>query len=117
FHQRNLFEDKPEWHHSCVQVLPVGRRRAVAVGFAGRFPTETVLVSKDVDDELNLGPSTAIAACDVNDQITFHFQALGDPERGQAHVTFLGPGGRIDHATWSGSGWSIAEAIVPFAAI
>ena len=117
FRQRQLFEDKPEWHHSCVQVLPFTRRRAIAVGFAGRFPTETVLVSKEIDDELNLGASTVVGPCDVNDQITFHFQALGDPERGRACVTYLGPGGRIDHATWSGVTWSIEEAIVPFATI
>ncbi len=117
FRQRDLFEGKPEWHHSCVQVLPFSKRRAVAVGFAGRFPLETVLVAREVDDELNLGPSNVVAPCDVNDQITFHFQAIGDPERGRAAVTYLGPGGRIDHATWNGAVWRIEEAIVPFAAI
>ena len=117
FRQRTLFSDAPEWHHSCVQVLPYAKRRAVAVGFAGRFPVETVLVAKEIDDELNIGQSTVIGPCDVNDQITFHFQAFGDAERGRATVTYLGPRGRIDHATWNGSAWAIAEAIVPFPTI
>lgn len=117
FRQRRLFDGAPQWHHSCVQVLPYGRHKAVAVGFAGTFPVDTALVAKTVDDELAIGESVTIGACDVNDQITFHFQALGDAERGRAAVTYLGPKGRIDHATWDGARWRVAEAIVPFQSI
>jgi hypothetical protein len=117
FRQACLFKDAPEWHHSCVQVLPCGKGKAVAVGFAGSFPRDTVLVARQVDDELTFGETDTIGPCDVNDQITFHFQAFGDPERNRAVVTYLGPRGRIDHASWNGATWQVEEGIVPFQVI
>ena len=104
------------WYHSAVQVLPVGDGNAVAVGFRGTFPTATELVFKTVSDTLALGPSQTLAPCNVNDQLTFHFQAVGDPARKRAHIVYLDAGLSVSHAMFQRGQWKIAAAVMPFAA-
>ena len=95
----DLFSDKEEpWYHSCVQVCPVGNDRAVAIGFRGTFPTRTELVFKSVSADLKFGPSETLAPCNVNDRLTFHFQAVGDPARGTAHIVYLDDALTVSHA-------------------
>lgn len=103
------------WYHSAVQVLPVGDGKAVAIGFRGTFPTATELVFKTVSSELALGPSETLAPCNVNDQLTFHFQAVGDPSRKRAHIAYLDAGLSISHAVYESGQWNVTTGIMPFA--
>ncbi len=112
----NLFCDKEEpWYHSCVQVCPVGDDRALAIGFRGAFPTRTELVFKTVSADLKLGPSETLAPCNVNDRLTFHFQAVGDPARGSAHIVYLDEGLTVSHARFSDGRWTVAKRVIPVA--
>jgi hypothetical protein len=103
------------WYHSCVQVLPVARDKALAVGFRGAFPRETELVFKTVGADLALGPSRTLAPCNVNDRLTFHFQAVGDPARACAHIVYLDDGLSVSHAIYENGEWRIAKSILPVA--
>lgn len=104
------------WYHSCVQVEPVGADRALAIGFRGEFPARTELVFKTVSRDCTLGPSLTLAPCNVNDQLTFHFQAVGDPARGRAHIAYLDTGLGISHAMYDGSAWRVVTDVMPFPA-
>ncbi len=104
------------WYHSCVQVLPFGVDEAVAVGFRGQFPSKTELVFKTVSRGLELGPSLTLAPCNVNDQFTFHFQAVGDAARGRAHIVYLDDGLSVSHAVYEKSEWRVHRNVVPFPA-
>lgn len=111
-----LFEpDEAPWYHSCVQVLPVGEDDAVAIGFRGTFPAHTELVFKTVRRNLSRGPARTLAPCNVNDQFTFHFQAVGDPARGRAHIAYLDEGLSVSHAVYERGEWLVQKGIVPFA--
>ena len=105
--------DEKSWYHSCVQLLPVGRNRAVAVGFRGQFPAQTELVFKSVSGDLEMGESRTLAPCNVNDATTFHFQAVGDPIRGRAHIVFLDDGLTVSHAMFHEDRWILAKNIFP----
>jgi len=112
----NLFSDKEEpWYHSCVQVCPVGNDGAVAIGFRGTFPTRTELVFKTVSADLKFGPSETLAPCNVNDRLTFHFQAVGDPARGTAHIVYLDEALTVSHAYLSNGRWPVAKRVIPVA--
>jgi len=112
----NLFSDNEEpWYHSCVQVCPIGNDRALAIGFRGTFPTRTELVFKTVSADLKLGPSETLAPCNVNDRLTFHFQAVGDAARGQAHIVYLDDGLTTSHARFSDGRWTVAKRVIPVA--
>jgi hypothetical protein len=109
----NLFtEQEDPWYHSCVQVLPFSDDKAVAIGFRGAFPARTELVFKNVSAQLELGPSETLAPCNVNDRLTFHFQAVGDPERGCAHIVYLDEGLAVSHARFSEGQWIIARRVI-----
>lgn len=108
--------DETLWYHSCVQVLPVGIDEAVAIGFRGSFPSRTELVFKTVGRDFTLGRSEALAPCNVNDQFTFHFQAVGDPANGRAHIVYLDDGLSVSHALYEHGRWRTDRAIMPFAA-
>lgn len=113
----NLFSDNEEpWYHSCVQVCPIGNDRALAIGFRGTFPTRTELVFKTVSTDLKLGPSETLAPCNVNDRLTFHFQAVGDPARASAHIVYLDEGLTVSHARFSDGRWTVAKRVIPVAA-
>lgn len=103
------------WYHSCVQVLPIAKDRAVAIGFRGAFPARTELVFKTVSAQLELGPSETLAPCNVNDRLTFHFQAVGDPERASAHIVYLDEGLTVSHAHFSQGRWIVAKRVIPVA--
>jgi hypothetical protein len=105
------------WYHSCVQALPLGNGQCVAVGFRGTFPTRTELVGKTIASDLVTGPSQSICPCDVNDRLTFHFQALGDPGRQQAHIVYLDDGLSVSHAILSGGAWQIEKNVMAFASL
>ena len=112
----NLFTEHEEpWYHSCVQVVPFGDDRAVAIGFRGAFPSRTELVFKTVSAKLELGPSQTLAPCNVNDRLTFHFQAVGDPARGCAHIVYLDEGLTVSHARYSAGRWTIARRVIAVA--
>jgi hypothetical protein len=112
----NLFgANEQAWYHSCVQVLPVAEDRAVAIGFRGSFPSKTELVFKTVSAALEMGPSETLAPCNVNDRLTFHFQAVGDPARECAHIVYLDEGLSVSHAQYSGGRWIVAKRIIPVA--
>jgi hypothetical protein len=109
----NLFAPGEEpWFHSCVQVLPIGRGRAVAVGFRGTFPTTTELVWKTVGADLAAGPSQSLAPCNVNDALTFHFQAVGDPRRGRAHIVYLDRNLSTSHAMLEKGAWRVTTDVL-----
>lgn len=115
-HVCNLFaEDEEPWYHSCVQVLPVGKEQAVAVGFRGSFPSKTDLVFKTVSANLALGRSTTLAPCNVNDRLTFHFQALGDAARECAHIVYLDEALGVSHASYGAGRWTVSKPVLPFA--
>lgn len=99
------------WHPSCVQMLPVARSRAIALGFRGDFPTRTELVAREFDMDLKAGEARAVAPCNVNDQLTFQFQAIGDPSRGEAHVAYLDEGLTTSYAHWKGGRWMIERGL------
>lgn len=105
--------EKP-WYHSCVQMLPVGLDKALAVGFRGAFPRETELVFKTVWADLTAGPSISLAPCNVNDRLTFHFQAAGDHDRGEAHIVYLDDGLTVSHAFFREEKWEIARNVLSF---
>jgi hypothetical protein len=109
----NLFSAQEEpWYHSCVQVLPVASDRAVVVGFRGAFPAKTELVFKTVSATLELGPSETLAPCNVNDRLTFHFQAVGDSARECAHIVYLDEGLSVSHAQFSAGTWTVSKRVV-----
>jgi hypothetical protein len=112
----NLFTaNEGAWYHSCVQVLPVAKDRAVAVGFRGSFPSKTELVFKTVSATLEMGSSEMLAPCNVNDKLTFHFQAAGDPARDCAHIVYLDEGLSVSHAEYAGGRWIVTKRIIPVA--
>jgi hypothetical protein len=114
FRVGDLFETgEAPWYHSCIQVLPVQRDRAIAIGFRGEFPSKTELVFKSVSAALALGQTQPLAPCVVNDKLTFHFQAVGDPQRGRAHVVYLDEGLSVSHAYFENDGWHVARTILP----
>ena len=114
----NLFHAaETPWYHSCVQTLPIGGGKALAVGFRGAFPTQTELVGKTIDADLKTGPSGSICPCDVNDRLTFHFQALGDPKTGQGHIVYLDKGLSVSHAVFSGGAWTVEKDVMAFASL
>jgi hypothetical protein len=104
------------WYHSCVQVEPFAKDRAVAIGFRGEFPARTELVFKTVTRGLETGPALTLAPCNVNDQLTFHFQAVGDAARGRAHIAYLDDGLAISHALYDGKDWHVVKGVTDFAA-
>jgi len=109
----DLFEPgEARWYHSCVQMLPVAADRALAISFRGEFPTRTELVFKTVGADLALGPATALAPCNVNDKLTFHFQAVGDSERRCAHIVYLDDGLSVSHALYEKGEWRVVKSIV-----
>ena len=113
----DLFDNgETGWYHSCVQMLPVGDGLALAVGFRGAFPQQTELVFKTVSAGLELGPALTLAPCNVNDNLTFHFQAVGDSERGFAHIVYLDKDLHVSHALWRRSEWHVSREVVPCAA-
>lgn len=113
----NLFAAQEEpWYHSCVQVHPIAVDRAVAIGFRGAFPTRTELVFKTVSADLKFGPSETLAPCNVNDRLTFHFQAVGDPARESAHIVYLDDGLTVSHARYAAGRWTVAKRVIPVAA-
>jgi hypothetical protein len=99
------------WYHSCVQMLPIGSGSALAVGFRGAFPNQTELVFKTVSAHLALGPSQTLARCNVNDALTFHFQAVGDPARGRAHIVYLDDGLTVSHAMFDKGAWTVTRNV------
>lgn len=101
------------WYHSCVQMLPVGPDTALAVGFRGDFPSKTELVFKTVTATLALGEAETLAPCNVNDHLTFHFQAVGDAERGRAHVALLDEGLSVSHALYEGGRRTVFKGVLP----
>ena len=110
----NLFKPgEPSWYHSCVQMLPVRDDMALAVSFRGTFPLRTELVFRTVSPDLTLGETRVLAPCTVNDKLTFHFQAVGDPARGRAHIVYLDEGLSTSHALFDGKDWKVSRAIVP----
>jgi hypothetical protein len=112
----DLFEpgEKP-WYHSCVQMTPVSKDRALAIGFRGEFPGRTELVYRTVDRDLSLGPSLSLAPCNVNDRLTFHFQAVGDAARGWAHIVYLDDRLSVSHALYKDGAWHVTKDVVPAA--
>ncbi len=104
------------WYHSCVQILPVSSDEAVAIGFRGAFPTKTELVFKTVTRGFSLGSAQTLARCNVNDQFTFHFQAVADPTNGRAHIAYLDDGLSVSHAVYEKGQWQVSKGVVPFAA-
>jgi hypothetical protein len=112
----NLFKPgETPWYHSCVQMLPVGKGRALAVGFRGSFPSKTELVFKTVSEKLEFGPSTVLAPCNVNDRLTFHFQAVGDAAHGSAHIVYLDEGLSVSYARYTKGAWEVTKSVLPFA--
>ncbi len=110
----DLFEaGEAPWYHSCVQVVPVAVDRALAIGFRGEFPAHTELVFKEVTAGLGLGRSQSLAPCNVNDHLTFHFQALGDPARGRAHVVYLDERLSVSHAAYENGAWTAVRDVLP----
>jgi hypothetical protein len=110
----NLFETgETGWYHSCVQVLPIAKDKALAIGFRGTFPRETELVFKTVGRDLSLGPARTLAPCNVNDKLTFHFQAVGDAPRSCAHIVYLDDGLSVSHALYEDGEWRITRSVVP----
>lgn len=107
--------EEDRWHHSCVQVLPISEINSVAIGFRGEFPTKTELVFKTVTLDGKVGPSKRLAPCNVNDKLTFHFQAVGDPIRGTAHIVYLDEGLHVSHAQHIAGEWIVTSSILPFA--
>lgn len=103
------------WYHSCVQMLPVKDDLALAIGFRGVFPSRTELVFKTVSADLKLSAAETLAPCNVNDKLTFHFQAVGDPERGTAHIVYLDEGLSVSHARFEGNEWKVTRGILPSA--
>lgn len=99
------------WHPSCVQMLPIARGRAIALGFRGEFPTRTELVAREFDLDLKAGEARALAPCNVNDQQTFQFQAIGDATRGEAHVAYLDEGLATSCAHYKGGRWTVERGI------
>ena len=109
----SLFEETEEpWYHSCVQMLPIDATHALAVGFCGKFPDNTNLIAKTVDIECNCSATQYIANCNVNDKLTFHFQAVGDPSRNAAHIVYLDKGLHVSHAQYSLGTWEIRKDII-----
>jgi hypothetical protein len=106
--------DETPWYHSCVQVEPIGADTALAIGFRGQFPTRTELVFKTVGRDLKTGASFTLAPCNVNDQLTFHFQAVGDPARGRAHIAYLDTGLNTSHAVYENGAWTVIQDVMPF---
>ncbi len=102
------------WYHSCVQMLPVEAGLALAVGFRGAFPTHTELVFKTVSADLELGKATTLAPCNVNDRLTFHFQAVGDPAHACAHIVYLDDGLSVSHARYADGDWQVSRGVLPF---
>ena len=112
-----LFEPNERlWHHSCVQTIPVGPEEILAVGFRGQFPIATELVAKRMSEGLEFGPAFTVAPCNVNDQLTFHFQAVGDPLRGRGHIVYLDKGLSVSHALYAKGAWTATQNILPCAA-
>jgi hypothetical protein len=112
----DLFEaGEARWYHSCVQVEPVNKDLALAIGFRGEFPNRTELVFKTVSSDLKLGPAKTLARCNVNDKLTFHFQAVGDAARGVAHIVYLDKGLSVSHALYENDAWHVTENVVPVA--
>lgn len=112
----DLFEkDETRWYHSCVQVEPISKDLALAIGFRGEFPNRTELVFKTVSSDLKLGPAKTLARCNVNDRLTFHFQAVGDATRGAAHIVYLDNGLSVSHALYENDAWHVTENVVPVA--
>jgi hypothetical protein len=72
-------------------------------------------VFKTVSAQLQLGPSETLAPCNVNDRLTFHFQAVGDPARGCAHIVYLDDGLTVSHARFAAGRWTIARRVIPVA--
>lgn len=103
------------WHHSCVQMLAVRDDLALAVGFRGAFPAKTELVFKTVSAGLELGEARTVAPCNVNDKLTFHFQAVGDPAHDCAHIVYLDDALSVSHARFVGGDWQVSRAVLPFA--
>lgn len=99
------------WHHSAVQIVPVGTDRAMAIGFRGEFPTRTELVAKEISLSLAAGESETVAPCNVNDQLTFHFQAVGDAARSSAHVVYLDEGLSVSHAAYRAGRWTVEKGV------
>ena len=112
----DLFEaNEARWYHSCVQVEPISKDLALAIGFGGEFPNKTELVFKTVLSNLKLGPAKTLARCNVNDRLTFHFQAVGDAVRGVAHIVYLDNGLSVSHALYENGAWHVTENVVPAA--
>lgn len=107
--------DEAPWYHSCVQVVPVGADEALAIGFRGVFPSKTELVFKPVSRSLAMGNAATVASCNVNDHLTFHFQASGDPERNRAHIAYLDEGLAISHAVYENEAWTTSRLVLPMA--
>jgi len=109
----DLFEaGEARWYHSCVQVEPIAKDKALAIGFRGEFPSKTELVYKTVSADLKLGPAKTLARCNVNDRLTFHFQAVGDAARSRAHIVYLDNGLSISHALFENDQWHVTENVV-----
>jgi hypothetical protein len=107
--------DEARWYHSCVQVVPVSAHEALAISFRGAFPAKTELIFKTVSSSLDLGPAQTLASCNVNDHLTFHFQALGDAARGVAHIVYQDDGLSISHAKYENGAWTVTQAVLPMA--
>ncbi|HSZ75478.1 MAG TPA: hypothetical protein VK779_11710 [Rhizomicrobium sp.] len=111
-----LFEaGEARWYHSCVQVEPIAKDKALAIGFRGEFPSRTELVYKIVSSDLKLGPAKTLARCNVNDRLTFHFQAVGDAARSRAHIVYLDNGLSVSHALFENDAWHVTENVLSVA--
>ncbi len=112
--QERLFETGEEpWMHSCVQILPIGAGSALAVGFRGDFPHQSELVFKSIDNNFNMSAAATLAPCNVNDQLTFHFQATGDSKNESAHIVYLSDNLHVDHAIYINGDWHVENNIIP----
>jgi hypothetical protein len=91
---------------------PIGKDTALAIGFRGEFPYRTELVFKTVGRDLSLGPAKTLAPCNVNDKLTFHFQAVGDAPRERAHIVYLDEGLFVSHALYENGGWHVTKSVI-----
>lgn len=109
--QRPILQSGEYWIHSVVQLLPIGDGGMLAIGFAGDYPTKTSLQFKCYDSLLRETGGGKIAACNVNDKTTFHFQVVSDLRNGLAHILYLDDGLSISHAIFDGKSWNIESVV------
>lgn len=93
-----------EWYHSCLQVIPL-ISGALVIGFTGRFPIETNMMGCLVSDDMEFGEPFIIDQCNVNDRLTFHFQAVA--HEGTVSIVYLGSGLSVREAVYNSNIWTL----------